>query len=170
MLVGLKVPEYPIDLDADPFFVPKGFEVEKHIKGGKLAWNPSGRKPKIELYLSKAQRRGIVQGNKLFEDLERLPDRRVINSNALFYLYENVPQLHRIIPESWKYDELSQLRYIMFWGTWYRYQGDLCVLHLQWNTLLRKWEWGYCWVNNYVNSFYSAALLVEDNSSVQKFE
>jgi len=60
---------FGINLDADPVFVPEGFEVVEHIKGGFLNWNP--KRPKIELYVTPNQRKGVLHGEQVFEELEK---------------------------------------------------------------------------------------------------
>ena len=47
--------QHAIDTDADPF-VPQGWEVAEHRKGGILEWNPS----RIRLHLSSNQQNGKV--------------------------------------------------------------------------------------------------------------
>ena len=50
-----------VDLDAAPF-VPKGWEVEEHQKGGQFEWDAT----KVNLFLSINQQNGAaIQGHKL---------------------------------------------------------------------------------------------------------
>jgi len=109
--------QHLIDCDADPF-VPSGWTVESHRKGGQFAFDHA----KIKLYLSPNQRNGkIINGNKLRKELANEP---VLNANVLDYLLKN-PNL---IPEQRKKDESGNTLYIFFWGTIYRYSNDdLCV-------------------------------------------
>lgn len=119
---GLAAPvpavEHIIDCDADPF-VPDGWEVVEHHKGGQFKWNKEAQKD--ALYLSAAQKNGSIEGNKLRKELVGKP---VLNANALDDLLAN-PHL---IPEEWKD------KYVFFWGTVYRISdGDLFVRFLYWD-------------------------------------
>ncbi len=126
----ISVPEHLIDLDADPF-VPNGWKVEEHQKGGQFKWDAT----KVKLHLSKKQQGGkVLEGNKLREELKGQP---VYNANLLDYLLKN-PHL---IPEEWK------SKYVFFWGTVYRgSDGDLCVRCLCWSG--GGWRWGYGWLGS----------------------
>ena len=124
--------EYIIDLDAEPF-VPDGWEVEEHRRGGQFKWDTS----KVALYLSKGQQNGKgIEGNKLGNELKGKP---VYNATFLDYLLAN-PDL---IPEDWKG------KLVFFWGTIYRdSDGSLCVRYLCWDG--DGWFWdrgwlGYVW-------------------------
>ena len=119
-----------IDCDADPF-VPDGWTVEEHKKGGQLDFNPAN----LRFYLAAGQKNGkSMQGHKLRKDLAHMS---VMNANVLDYLLAN-PDL---IPEDWKNQEGGNTRYIFFWGTIYRYSdGDLCVRCLYWDD--GRWGWG----------------------------
>jgi len=113
---------HTIDCDANPY-VPDGWKVEEHIKGGQLVWNPD----EVELYLCDKQKGGTIKGNEL---RKLLKDKPVFNANVLDYLLEN-PQL---IPEEWKG------KYVFFWGTIFRdSSGDLYVRYLYWND--DRWIW-----------------------------
>jgi hypothetical protein len=115
--------EHVIDCDASPF-VPDGWKVEEHQKGGQLKFDAS----QIELYLSATQKKGSIEGNKLRKELAGKP---VLNANVLDYLLAN-PHL---IPEEWKG------KYVFFWGTVYRDSGGrLCVRFLYWHD--DGWDWG----------------------------
>lgn len=129
-----------INCDADPF-VPEGWEVEEHIKGGQFQWNPNG----IKLYLSKKQQNGSIEGNKLRKELANEP---VLNANILDYLLAH-PEL---IPEEWKG------KYIFFWGTIYRYSdGRLCVRCLYWSG--DRWYWRGRWLGGDFSSGPSCRCL-----------
>jgi hypothetical protein len=141
-----------IDLNVAPF-VPEGWTVESHRACGSLLWNPSRN---LRFYLTKAQQRSPVKGAELHLDMEKMP---VVNAALLDFLLARLAENPRFIPPEWKYDELGRTRYIFFWGTIYRYDGDLCVRYLRWNAL--KWEWGYGWINNLWNSQYFALLMKE---------
>jgi hypothetical protein len=107
----IKSIEHFINCDADPF-IPGGWKVEEHKKGGQLKWDPK----KVSLYLPKRQQNGkVIGGNELREELK---DQPVLNANVLDYLLAN-PHL---IPEEWKN------KYVFFWGTIYRdSHGNLYV-------------------------------------------
>ncbi len=119
-----------IDLDAAPF-VPSGWKVEEHIRGGQLEWDSA----KVALFLSEGQQNGkVIQGNQLREELKGRP---VYNANLLDYLLAH-PEL---IPESWKG------KHICFWGTICRASvGRLCVRYLYWDGY--RWDWDYLWLDN----------------------
>ena len=98
----MKLIKHVIDCDANPF-VPDGWKVEEHQKGGQLVWDAS----KVQLYLSDGQKNGkVIEGNKLRKELAGKP---VLNANVLDHLLAN-PHL---IPEEWKG------KVIFFWGTIY---------------------------------------------------
>jgi hypothetical protein len=130
------VKEHVINCDADPF-VPDGWGVEEHQKGGPFTWDAS----KVKFYLSKKQKgSSYIEGNKLREELKGQP---VYNANLLDYLLKN-PHL---IPEEWKKDEKGNTRYIFFWGTVYRRSdGYLCVRYLCWSD--GGWRWSDGWLDH----------------------
>jgi hypothetical protein len=105
-----------INTDARPF-VPDGWKVVEHIKGGKFEWGPS----KIILYISDIQKhRSYIEGNKLRKELK---GKAVLNANVLDFLLAN----SYLIPEAWK------SKRIFFWGTIYRHtSGRLVVRCLCW--------------------------------------
>ncbi len=119
-----------IDCDAQPF-IPDGWKVQEHQKGGKLEWNPE----KIQLYLSDGQKDGkYIEGNKLRKELK---GKKVLNACVLDWLLAH-PEF---IPEEWK------SKYIFFWGTIYRISGgDLYVRCLCW--LGDRWHWRYAWLDD----------------------
>jgi hypothetical protein len=143
----IKAVEHLIDCDADPF-VPNGWRVEKHRKGGQIIFDLT----KIELYLSKNQQNGkVINGSKLRKELENKP---ILNANILDYLLAN-PHL---IPENWKKDENGNTRYIFFWGTIYRgSDGYLCVRGLFWRG--GGWRWRWDWLSRDWDDLRPAALL-----------
>ncbi|MGA2351287.1 MAG: hypothetical protein ABSF70_12710 [Terracidiphilus sp.] len=149
---------YGIDLDADPVFVPNGFEVVEHRKGGFVAWTP--HKPQFELYLPESQRKGIVEGAKVLEELEKF-DGTIVNANALDFLIDHVVDFPWIIPDAWKNVDLQRTKHILFWGTKYLYDGSLCVRSLDWSADARErvWRSGYCWIENRLNSQFPAAMM-----------
>jgi len=132
----ISYPEHLIDCDVNPF-IPNGWSVEEHKKGGMFKFNPE----KISLYLSKKQKKGSIEGNDLRKELANQP---TLNANVLDYLLAH-PEL---IPEEWKD------KYIFFWGTIYRYSdGSLGVRYLYWNG--SEWDWYCVWLDG---DFYSVFL------------
>lgn len=130
---SIAVIEHVIDCDAEPF-LPNGWKVEEHQKGGQWKFDPKG----VEFFLSNSQKGGkVIEGNKLRKELAKKP---VFNAKILDYLYSN-PHL---IPEEWKKDEQGNTRYIFFWGTVYRDSGgNLVVRYLCWSG--DGWFWSsYC--------------------------
>ena len=135
---SINVVEHVIDCDAQPF-VPDGWSVEEHQKGGAFKWDKETQKD--ALYLSKGQAGSkYIEGNKLRKGLME-KSTPVLNANVLDYLLAN-PHL---IPEEWKG------KYVFFWGTVYRYRdGNLCVRYLFW--VGGGWYWSYYWL---VDDWYS---------------
>lgn len=132
--------KHTIDCDANPY-VPDGWKVEEHIKGGKLRWNPD----EVELYICDEQKGDHIQGKEL---LKLLRGKKVLNVCVLDYLLSN-PEL---IPEEWKG------KMVLFWGTIYRdSHGDLVVLALFWNGI--RWTWTDFWLGNFVNDYHYPAAL-----------
>ncbi len=125
-----KEANHVIDCDADPF-VPEGWKVEGHQKGGIVKWTES----LIGLYLDKGQQNGkCIGGNDLRQALK---DQKVLNANVLDFLLKH-PEL---IPEEWKG------KAIFFWGTIYRNSdGRLYVRYLCWSG--SRWYWHYLWLGN----------------------
>lgn len=131
--------EHVIDCDADPF-VPNGWKVEEHQKGGQFKWNAA----QVALYLSKFQKNGVIEGNKLRKELV---DKPVLNACVLDYLLAH-PHL---IPEEWKG------KAVFFWGTIFRYaDGYLCIRYLCWRG--GWWDWGGLWLGRDWNGRSPAAL------------
>ena len=140
---SIMVLEHVIDCDVTPF-VPSGWKVEEHQKGGALRWDKERQKD--ALFLAIAQKSGRIEGNKLRKELE-LAKEPVLNANVLDYLLAN-PHL---IPEEWKG------KYVFFWGTIYRDSiGGLCVRCLRWNG--DEWSWSYRWLDDVWHGNYPAAL------------
>lgn len=137
----IKVVEHMIDLDADPF-VPEGWKVEEHKKGGKWKFDPK----RVKFHLSKSQT-GIntVTGNELRKELANVP---VMNANTLDWCLAH-PEF---IPEGWKG------KAVFFWGTVYRNSvGDLCVRYLYWDG--GRWDWHYLWLENHWSFDFPALVL-----------
>ena len=143
VLIGtheIRIIEHCIDCDAAPF-LPDGWKVEEHQKGGIIKFDAS----KVDLYLSKKQKNGTIEGNKLREELK---GKKVLNANVLDYLLKN-PHL---IPKRWKDKS------IFFWGTIYRNSlGDLYVRYLCWSG--GQWDWSFGWLGNGFGGNDPAALL-----------
>ena len=121
-----------IDCDAAPF-VPDGWSVEEHKRGGQFKFDPT----RVELYLCKPQRKedDIVRGHVLRKELKGKP---VMNANVLDYLLCN-PHL---IPEEWKENNKGDTRHTFFWGTIYRASDEYkyeCVRYLFFHN--NKWMW-----------------------------
>lgn len=124
---GIKLSDYLIDCDAAPF-IPEGWAVEEHLQGGQFSFSVD----KVNLYLSKKQKKTSVVGNDLWEELK---DKAVLNANVLDYLLAH-PEL---MPDSWKG------KAVFFWGTIYRgAHGRLDVRYLYWDG--RQWRWGCSWL------------------------
>lgn len=136
--------EHVIDCDADPF-VPDGWSVEEHQKGGALRWDIETQND--ALYLSKGQAGSKhIEGNELLKELTEkgVP---VLNANALDYLLAN-PYL---IPEEWKGQNVA------FWGTRYRHcKGHLCVRCLGWRS--GRCIGGHNWISLDFSSDFPAAV------------
>lgn len=117
-----------VDLDADPF-IPEGWKVEEHQKGGQFAFDPA----QVQLHLDVGQQNGkYIKGTNLRKQLKSVP---VMNANLLDWYLAN-PQY---IPEEWKG------KYVFFWGTIYRSRdGDLYVRYLFWND--DRWDWSSHWL------------------------
>lgn len=136
-LAEIKVVQYIIDCDVNPFIPYEEWKVEEHKKSGQFIWDPA----KVKLHLSQNQAEGkSIVGNKLRKELETQP---VFNANLLDYLVEH-PHL---IPEEWKQDEKGRTRYIFFWGTIYRgSDGTLYVRFLYWHG--GPWRVGDSWLGS----------------------
>jgi hypothetical protein len=135
----IKMIERLIDCDSAPF-VPDGWLVEEHKKGGLFKFDPA----KISLYLSKKQKKGSIDGRDL---RKYLSNKQVMNANVLDYLLAH-PEL---IPEEWKG------KYVFFWGTVYRGPaGFLDVRYLYWYG--SEWGWYYLWLDDDFLSDAPAAL------------
>lgn len=102
------VPVHIINCDADPF-LPDGWRLEVHKKGGQFCWDPA----KIKLYrpleqvnLILPEQKGIIVGYNLREKLDR---QNALNACVLDYLLAH-PEL---IPYEWNHKN------VYFWGTIY---------------------------------------------------
>ncbi|OGZ23302.1 MAG: hypothetical protein A2981_02600 [Candidatus Nealsonbacteria bacterium RIFCSPLOWO2_01_FULL_38_120] len=104
-----------IDCDADPF-VPSGFTLMSHRKGGQIIWDPR----KAELYLSKGQKNGkVISGNDLDKELANVSG--ILNANVLDYLLAH----QELIPKEW------EGKFVYFWGTEYLSVGTSYVRYLR---------------------------------------
>jgi len=133
--------EHLVNCDADPF-VPNGWSVEEHRKGGMVKWDPR----RVVLHLSKKQQGGkVVEGNNLRKELANMP---VLNANVLDFLLAN-PHL---IPKEWKG------KLVFFWGTIYCHSdgrlGVRCLLGYG-----DGWHWNYHWLDSDWDDSTPAALL-----------
>lgn len=119
-----------IDLDADPF-VPDGWKVEEHRRGGQFEWDPA----RVSLYLSEGQKVRGVGGHKLRKELQVQP---VLNANLLDYFLKNT----FLIPREWKCEKVA------FWGTVYRHWrgGNFGIRFLGWTG--QKWDWEFAWLDD----------------------
>lgn len=107
----IKYPDHLIDLGADPF-IPEGFSIEEHQKGGLWKWDPQ-----FLVRLAKEQsRRGFKEKDWRLQ----LLDDDNLNVNVLSYLLKH----QEIIPEEMEYG-------VTFWKTIYRDRGgNICVCSL----------------------------------------
>lgn len=124
-----------IDCDADPF-VPDGWKVEEHKKGGQLSFDPA----QVQFHLVDGQKGSkSIEGNKIRKELSNMP---VMNANVLDFLLDN-PDL---IPEDWKTDEGGNTLYIFFWGT--VYCGSDVGFHVRYLCWRHgRWGWGAGWLD-----------------------
>lgn len=128
--------KHVIDCDADSF-VPEGWTVEEHQKGGLFRWDSA----QVRFYLSDAQKgEGTIEGPELRAELVGKP---VLNANVPDYLFTHQHLL---------FDPRSDLRewrgkIILFLGTVYRDQdGDLMVRSQYLQEAEgegSRWEFGY---------------------------
>ena len=138
-LVEKVLKKHLINCDTQPF-IPEGWKVVEHKKGGEVESDPG----KIELYLCAEQKDGSVEGHRL---REKLAGMLVMNANVLEYLVAH-PEL---IPEEWKG------KFIFFWGTIYCYSdGRLSVRFLYWGD--GRWNWYFHWLDYLWGGIYPAAL------------
>lgn len=133
--------EYVIDCDARPF-VPAGWSVKEHQKGGAYKWDKSAQKDAL-FYPSNGQ------SCKKFRKELRDMSTPVLNANVLDYLLAN----QHLIPEEWKGKN------VFFWGTVYRSsRGDLYVRYLCWSGAW--WRWSCRWLVSHWRGYDPAALRV----------
>ena len=143
---AVEIVEHVIDCDVDPF-VPSGWTVESHTKGGQFAFNSA----RIKLYFSRNQQDGkVIEGNELRKELA---NEHVLNANVLDYLLAHP----KLIPEEWKKDKRGNTRYIFFWGTIYRSRDNLYVRSLYWSDGV--WVWYSNWLGRGWHDGYPAAVL-----------
>ena len=136
-------PEHVVDLDADPF-IPDGWTVEEHQKGGQFQWNAAN----VALHLDKCQKNGkVINGNKLRKELAK---KSVFNANVLDYLLAH-PHL---IPEEWKGQA------IFFWGTIYCSRDDRCYVRCL-GRLGGRWDSRFHCLDNFWEDYFPALVLVD---------
>jgi hypothetical protein len=139
--VQIVIDKHIVDLDADPF-IPEGWSVEEHKKGGQFKYDPT----EVELYLDEDQKNGKnIDGNKLRKNLA---NQNVFNVNLLDFLLEN-PQL---IPESWKG------KAIFFWGTVYRDADGYLFVSYLYCIGGDRWRWDHCRLDDSLDSFNPTAV------------
>lgn len=118
----IKPIDYIIDLDSDPF-VPDGWSVVEHHKGGQFKFEPA----KIKAHLCDGQMDGkTLESNKLHKEIAKLSP---FNANMLDSLLQEKNQ--HLIPREWNG--------MAFWGTIYHYEfhngryhdSGLCVRCLE---------------------------------------
>ncbi len=110
-LADVVVVKHIIDCDADPF-VPEGFTLKEHRKGGQIVWDPT----KFQLYLSERQKNGkVISGNDLDKELADVPG--ILNANVLDYFLAH----QEIIPPE------CEGVFTYFWGTKYLSGGNSFV-------------------------------------------
>lgn len=147
----VKHPEHFIDCGAN-IFVPYGWGVYKHKKGGFLKFDPS----KISLHLSEGQQNGSITGYDLEHELRGKP---IMNVNVLEYLLKHC----ELIPGEWKD------KHIFFWGTtYYDTYGYVHVRYLSYfgprwglDPGCPGWGWNSRRLARSLHSIDFAALLVD---------
>ena len=135
----IKPIENIIDLEADPF-IPEGWSVlpeNRQLSSrarGKWRFDPK----KFKLYLAKAQKRSLIGGKELQQELSKTKQ-AVFGAPLLDWLLR--PENHKFIPEEWKG------KLVFFWGTIYRDRdGHLCVRYLYWASV--GWHWSGHWLED----------------------
>ncbi len=141
-----------IDCDAKPF-IPHGWCIEEHKKGGQLIFDSS----KILLHRSLDQQsRGSIGGNKLREELENKP---TLNASVLDYLLAH-PEL---IPEEWTKCKYGDEHRIFFFGTIYRNSEEDGRVYVRCLSFTRRAiRWDYEVLPNALYTTDYSALHVED--------
>lgn len=121
-----------VDCDSLPF-VPFGYSVEEHRKGGNFEFNSA----KFSLYFSSSQDNGGICGHDLYKELS---DKQLWNANALDYFL----QFPELIPKEFK------MLKVFFWGTIYRNcLGSLYVRCLEQSA--SGWIWSFRWLGSNFN-------------------
>jgi len=116
---------HDIDCDADPY-LPDGFSVDEHHRGGRFEWNLD----EITIHQSLTNQQDHLQYIKGGDFLRELANEPICNANVLDYLLAH-PEL---IPDDWKGKN------VYFWGTIYLGSDHrLSVRCLEWN--VDKWGW-----------------------------
>jgi hypothetical protein len=121
-----EITEHIIDCDADPF-VPHGWEVVYHRKGGAFRWNKKAQKNAF--YRENGKQIG---GNRVHK--VRSLRKPVLNANVLDDLLANT----HLIPEEWEGQST------FFLGTIYcHWNGDFYARCLV--KLCGRWGWSFGW-------------------------
>jgi len=143
-----------IDCDADPF-VPDGFKLVRHQKGGSFVWDPDRIK---FLYPADHLSRESDPLKNLYRKFQKEP---VLNACVLEWLLSH--QHEELIPEEW-----SKFHDILFFGTVYReYQGEECVRSLQYRFETNSWIWSYFVLDNPPRNPLFPVILRDAPSSVE---
>ncbi len=130
------VDQHIVDLGAHPF-VPSGWKVMNHQKGGQLIWSPE----KVKLYLSERQKgKEKFTGSMLQREFGMECE---MNTNLLDYLLV-YPEL---IPDSWQKGDNGWPLRICFWGTIYRDPGGACYIRYLYFDM-NEWRWDSYWIGS----------------------
>jgi len=126
-----------INCDSKPF-VPPGFSVAEHQKGGQLEFDSQ----KVFLFLSENQKNGK---SITASDLQKeIVGKKVLNADVLDYLLAHP----KLIPEEWAG------KCVLFMGTIYNDKGHLCVRFLIGET------WGCVWLEGDLYSRFPVAIVI----------
>jgi hypothetical protein len=136
-----------IDCDAPPF-VPDGFVVETHRKGGLIEWDPK----RVQLWCSEQQAHSYINGEDLLDELR---DKPVLNANVLDYLLAHP----RLIPKQ-EWSNLS-VHSVLFWGTTYRHtNGRRNVRAIEWFGDSIGWKSSLGWIEGYPLTYCKPAAIL----------
>ena len=135
--VSHSVSAQTINCDSKPF-VPPGFSVAEHQKGGQLEFDPQ----KVSLFLSENQKNGK---SITASDLQKeIVGKTVLNADVLDFLLAHP----KLIPEEWAG------KCVLFMGTIYNDKGHLCVRFLIGET------WGCVWLEGDLYSRFPVAIVI----------
>lgn len=141
-----------IDCDAEPF-VPEGWTVLEHSKGGILEWD-SGK----ALLFTCAEQKDVlpVAADEVHAQVLRVGV-PVMNANVLDHLLQN-PELIPITPERMKKWDCVCGAAILFWGTLYLNEdGETVVRGLAVDDE-GKWDWAAIAMTSGINDSFPAAV------------